>query len=101
MRARRTSATLTALSCASTTQTPAPSNTPTEAAASDVALQQVLSAYAVLGDAARRAEYDRRRGPTSRRDIRQNAPVYRTHAAPTLDSPIQAGPVRWHAQYRP
>ncbi len=72
-----------------------------QAAASDIALQQTLSAYAVLGDAARRADYDRRRSPTSERDTRQNRPAHRTHADPTLDPPIQAGPVRWHAQYGP
>jgi curved DNA-binding protein CbpA len=72
-----------------------------QAAASDVALQQILAAYAVLGDVGRRADYDLRRGPPSRHGTRQNVPVYRTHADPTLDPPIQAGPVRWHAQYGP
>ena len=72
-----------------------------QAAESDIALQQILSAYAVLGDPARRADYDRRRTPTSQRDTRQNFPAHTTHPYPTLDPPIQAGPVRWHARYGP
>ena len=72
MRAPRKSAMPTALFYASTTPTPAPSNTPI--AASDIALQQILSAYAVLGDAARRTDYDRRPGPTSQRDTRPTNP---------------------------
>ncbi len=72
-----------------------------QAAAADRALQQILSAYAVLGDPDRRADYDRRRGPAPPRGTRPNLPMYRTQADPNLDPPIQAGPVRWHAQYRP
>ncbi len=72
-----------------------------QSAASDIALRQIPSAYAVLGNAARRAHYDRRRAPTSQRDTRQTIPAHRTHADPTLDPPIQAGPVGWNARYSP
>jgi len=72
-----------------------------QAAASDSALQQILSAYAVLGDPDRRAGYDRLRGPTPHRATGPNLPVYRTQDDPNPDPPIQAGPVRWHAHYRP
>ncbi len=67
----------------------------------DSALQQILAAYTVLGDLDRRTGYDRRPGPTPRRATRPNLPVYRTQDDPNLDPPIQAGPVRWHARYRP
>lgn len=56
-----------------------------DGAASDTALQQVLAAYAILGDPVRRAEYDRRRTPPRLRPIR------------TYQPPIRVGPVRWHA----
>jgi len=57
-------------------------------------VQQVLTAYAVLRDPARRAAYDRLRNPS-----RTAVPVnVRVHQAPTTpdDLPIQARPVRWH-----
>jgi curved DNA-binding protein CbpA len=66
--------------------------------AADTALQEVLAAYEVLRDPARRADYDRLRGTTARRVTRQNVPVHRRHPDPTLNPPIQAGPVHWHRQ---
>jgi DnaJ-class molecular chaperone len=56
---------------------------------SDSALQHVLSAYAVLHDPKRRADYDRRRVraiPVRRR---------RVQTSPHRDPPIVVGPVRW------
>jgi DnaJ-class molecular chaperone len=77
---------------------------PSDNAASNITLQQALAAYAVLGDPARRAGYDQRTTP--RQDNRStshptNTPIrVRTvlHFPTRLpdQSPIQAGPVRWH-----
>jgi curved DNA-binding protein CbpA len=63
-------------------------------ALSDAALQQVLAAYTVLGDPARRADYDRQAKPDSRptRPLRQRLIKSRADDQP----PIVAGPVRWH-----
>jgi curved DNA-binding protein CbpA len=66
-----------------------------QAAASDTALQLILSAYAILGDPARRARYD------------QQTRIHKPDPAPPpaypswiptsriQQRPIQAGPVRW------
>ncbi|MFL6100343.1 MAG: J domain-containing protein [Actinomycetales bacterium] len=64
------------------------------ASGSEKLLQQVLAAYAVLGDPVRRAQYDQRlrrfearppaRPPRPDRDGLEGQP------------PIQAGPVHWH-----
>jgi DnaJ-class molecular chaperone len=62
---------------------------------SDAALQQVLAAYAVLHDPARRADYDRQtraRAPDPRRGGHQPAKGHGGYDQP----PIVAGPVRWH-----
>ncbi|HEV7208281.1 MAG TPA: J domain-containing protein [Mycobacteriales bacterium] len=61
------------------------------------ALQQVLAAYEVLRDPARRADYDRYRGGTARK----NLSFHRRRADPLANSPIRAGPVRWHRQPGP
>jgi len=63
-------------------------------AAADTTLQQVLAAYAVLHDPARRADYDRearpRRHPAPR--AAQQPPNHeRAYGQP----PLVAGPVRW------
>jgi DnaJ-class molecular chaperone len=67
----------------------------TQGAVSDARLQDVLAAYWVLRDAARRADYDRearpRTSPARRRP--QQAP---DHDRPYSEPPIIAGPVRWH-----
>ena len=69
---------------------------PAQAAAADAALQQVLDAYAVLGDPGRRTHYDqhaaaRQPGPAyPRQDTAQHASTRSTQP------PIRVGPVRWH-----
>ncbi len=55
--------------------------------AADAALQDVLAAYAVLGEPDCRAAYDRKRLPSPRRPERM--PGQRPQP------PIQAGPVHW------
>ena len=63
-------------------------------------LQQIIAAYATLGDPAHRAEHDQR---TTRRAHTPPSPaaasVRRTH--PDDQPPIQAGPVHWHPSHRP
>lgn len=70
-----------------------------QSAVSDAALQQILAAYMVIGDPARRADYDRdarpRVPPVHRRP--QRTPNYRGEF---LQPPIVAGPVRWHPDSR-
>lgn len=60
-------------------------------------LQQVLSAYAVLGDPSARADYDTltaRRSPVPKPP--QDATA-RPGAGRAKQPPIRAGPVRWHS----
>jgi curved DNA-binding protein CbpA len=67
-----------------------------QSALSDAALQQVLAAYTMLGDPARRADYDKQVGPRSypaARRPQQRRNRYDAHA----QLPIVAGPVRWHS----
>ena len=66
-------------------------------ASTDAALQEVLAAYEVLRDPARRADYDRLRAATARK----NVPVHRGQTSSLISPPIQAGPVRWHRQREP
>jgi DnaJ-class molecular chaperone len=66
--------------------------------AADAALQEVLTAYAVLHDPTRRADYDRLRGLTAPGSTRQAVRIHQAHTDPTTDAPIQAGPVHWHRQ---
>jgi curved DNA-binding protein CbpA len=63
-------------------------------AASDSTLQQVLAAYTVLHDPARRAQYDQRTRPVrpAPRGPQQPPNHYTQYGQP----PIIAGPVRWH-----
>ena len=66
-----------------------------QGALSDEALQQVLAAYPVLHDPARRADYDRETRP------RVDPAHRRSKQTPNHDGnypqpPIIAGPVRWH-----
>ena len=85
---------------------------------SDEDLRQVLAAYAVLRDPARRAEYDRTSSPRNERHthhVSATTPAHRpaaarveipithrhtTNTATAHDSapPLQAGPVRRHRQ---
>ena len=65
-------------------------------AASDAALQRAIAAYAILGDPDLRAGYDER---TTRREPVTPPPVRRARTVPPSgpqQSPIRAGPVRWH-----
>ena len=67
---------------------------------SDTTLQQVIAAYTVLHDPARRAAYDRQARP------REHPAHRRAHQPPnhsdTYDQPpIIAGPVRWHRAPHP
>lgn len=55
---------------------------------SDAALRQGVAAYAVLHDPNARERYDRERSP--------GVHVRPRWAPPNSESPIQAGPVRWH-----
>jgi len=67
----------------------------TQDATSDTTLQQVLAAYTVLRDPARRADYDRETRPRA-----HQAPRHQQHARNDYGVPVQlpiiAGPVRWH-----
>lgn len=67
-----------------------------QSALSDAALQQVLEAYTMLGDPARRADYDKEVRPCS-----YPAPRRPQHALNRYDAhrqpPIVVGPVRWHS----
>ena len=65
-------------------------------------LQQILSAYTLLRDPSARANYDRevarrRRAREPKKRVRP-VPVfgYGDPVWPEADSPIRAGPVRWH-----
>jgi preprotein translocase subunit Sec63 len=67
---------------------------PADNAASDRTLQQVIAAYAILGDPARRAGLPTGPPQTSiPTRVRPGMPFPRS--APD-QPPIQAGPVRWH-----
>jgi len=63
-------------------------------AGSDMALQQVLAAYTVLRDPARRADYDQETTPP-RHPARRRQQAPNDHDAYD-QPPIVAGPVRWH-----
>jgi curved DNA-binding protein CbpA len=71
---------------------------PTADGSSDTTLQQVIAAYAILGDPVRRAAHDHDHR-TSWHQINiptrlyPGTPLPRT---PPDQPPIQAGPVRWH-----
>jgi preprotein translocase subunit Sec63 len=62
---------------------------------SDAALQQVLTAYTVLHEPARRIDYDQQTTP---RIPLARAPARRVHLSwthPLHDPPLRAGPVHW------
>lgn len=69
---------------------------PSDDAASGITLQRVISAYAVLGDPARRARYDHLTAPHRASTPIRTHPALRSPPAPLHQPPIQAGPVRWH-----
>ena len=62
--------------------------------ASDAILQQVLAAYAVLRDPARRADYDRHLTPPQR--LPTGRLVFTSQSVSGDNSPLRAGPVRWN-----
>lgn len=64
--------------------------------ASDEALQQVLAAYAVLGDAERRADYDKRTLDRQHHRAPDRPQSRESPHRPESQVPIRAGPVRWH-----
>jgi hypothetical protein len=74
---------------------------PSQDAVSDAALQQVLTAYAVLRDPGRRADYDQRyttqQSPTRPSPtIAEAEPVFVSWTGPVNEPPLRAGPVRWN-----
>jgi len=72
------------------------------ASSSDLALQELLAAYEVLGDPTRRAAYDRRNDPAPRAGttaVRVHPRQAGRAGAGTDDVPIRAGPVRWHGSH--
>jgi curved DNA-binding protein CbpA len=79
--------------------TRAPADT-SRGASADAALQRVLTAYAVLRDPGRRADYDLETTPRSTAARSQPSPIHLTavHLSPIHpfdDPPLRAGPVHW------
>lgn len=64
-------------------------------ALSDAALQEVLAAYTMLGDPARRADYDKETQPHPYPTTQPPQRTLHNHGALSR-SPIVAGPVHWH-----
>jgi curved DNA-binding protein CbpA len=69
---------------------------PTQSAAADEALHQVLTAYAVLGDPARRAKYDQQTAQRSPNPAPRPRLSRAMQDGPRGQPPIQVGPVHWH-----
>jgi curved DNA-binding protein CbpA len=79
-----------------------PPGEPAGNATSNSTLQEVIAAYAILGDPARRTSYHHR---TSTHSTPTRTPTMMRRAAPFPENgrdqpPIQAGPVRWHGSRR-
>ena len=64
--------------------------------ASNTTLQQVVGAYTILGDPARRASYDHRTHPHRPTTATRNWPRLPVPRHPLAQPAIQAGPVHWH-----
>jgi curved DNA-binding protein CbpA len=77
-----------------------PSGDPAEKAASNATLQEVIAAYAILGDPACRSRYDHRTSPRPTRTRTGVRPAVPFPKHGPDQPPIQAGPVRWHASRR-
>jgi len=85
-----------------------PSGEPAGNATSNSTLQEVIAAYAILGDPARRTSYHHRTSTHPTRTPPRTPPWTPTmmrRAAPFPKNgpdqpPIQAGPVRWHGSRR-
>ena len=71
-----------------------PLTEPAQDEGSNALLQQVIAAYAVLGDPQRRADYDAR----ATRPTRAPTTAPRPFRSPSSSGPppIRVGPVRWH-----
>jgi curved DNA-binding protein CbpA len=74
---------------------------PSQDAVSDAALQQVLTAYAVLRDPGRRADYDQRYAtrPAPTRPsptIAETEPIFVSWSGSVNELPLRAGPVHWN-----
>ena len=74
---------------------------PSQDAVSDAVLQQILTAYEVLRDPGRRADYDQRyttqQSPTRPSPtIAEAEPVFVSWTGPVDEPPLRAGPVRWN-----
>jgi curved DNA-binding protein CbpA len=74
---------------------------PSQDAVSDAALQQVLTAYAVLRDPGRRADYDQRYAtrPAPTRPsptIAEAEPIFVSWSGSVNELPLRAGPVHWN-----
>lgn len=67
---------------------------PSQGEESNALLQDVIAAYAVLGDPQRRADYDARAAIHTRRQISDPRPFPRP--SNLGQPPIRVGPVRWH-----
>ncbi|KRF28991.1 J domain-containing protein [Phycicoccus sp. Soil802] len=73
---------------------------PADKAASNTTLQQVIAAYAIIGDPAHRAAYDHDTSPHQIR-LRTRVRLPMPFCSNESDQPpIQAGPVHWHASSR-
>jgi DnaJ-class molecular chaperone len=73
-----------------------PAGEPRDTAVSDARLRQAVSAYSILGDAARRAVYDSRTTSTTPPPPVRIHGVQRFQQRGPEQPPILAGPVRWH-----
>jgi curved DNA-binding protein CbpA len=74
---------------------------PADEASSDTTLQQVIAAYAMIGDRARRADRAHHTGPHQGSIPTWARPATTRFAGNAPDQPpIQAGPVRWHGSHR-
>jgi curved DNA-binding protein CbpA len=73
-----------------------PQSDPAANAASNTTLQQVIAAYTILRDPARRASYDHCTTPSQPSTPTRNRPRMPVPRHPLDQPPIQAGPVHWH-----
>jgi DnaJ-class molecular chaperone len=64
--------------------------------ATNTTVQQVIAAYTVLGDPARRAVYDRRTSPPHLNNPTPSRPARPFAQRTPQEPPIRVGPVLWH-----
>ena len=72
-----------------------PAGDPAEQEVSTATLQDIMAAYATLGDPATRTLYDHSRRASATPVHSRARPPVRTSDSPE-EPPIKAGPVRWH-----